>query len=134
MGLSASPRSPLHPRLFLSVFYQIPLFMPPFLLLKSPNSCKRPSWWFLLNPVVGQRGRGCRLSLGFPLKVVEEGGAIKVRRLEPPCFLFYFYDWAFFLLAQATAGGVNGCPRCLSLNKDPTSRAGASSPAMRPPL
>lgn len=39
-----------------------------------------------------------------------------------------------FLLAQATAGGVNGCPRCLSLNKDPASRAGASSPAMRPPF
>lgn len=42
------------------------------------------------------REGGCRLSLGFPLKVVEEGGAIKVRSLEPPCFLFYFYDWAFF--------------------------------------
>lgn len=75
--------------LFLSVFYQIPLFMPSFLLLKSPNSCKKPSWWFLLNPVVGRRGRGCRLSLGFPLKVAEEGGAIKVRSLEPPCFFLF---------------------------------------------
>lgn len=79
-----------------SVFYQIPLFTPPFLLLKSPNSCKKPSWWFLLNPVVGRRGRGCWLSLGFPLKVVEEGGAIKVRSLEPPCFLFLWLGLFFF--------------------------------------
>ena len=54
----------------------------------------------------GEGGEGCRLSLGlvlgFPLKVLEgereEKGVVKVRILEPPSFLNFFYDWGSFFM------------------------------------
>ncbi len=97
MGLFASPLSPLHPRRFLSVFNQIPFLCPLFFFWSLQTLVKGQTGGFCWTLWWDSEGVFCRLSLGFPLKVVEEGGAIKVKSLEPPCFFcFFFYDWAFF--------------------------------------
>ncbi len=49
----------------------------------------------------------CRLSLGFPLKVVEEGGAIKVKSLEPPCFFFCVFFCFFMIGPFFTSSGYS---------------------------